>query len=167
MKGGLRFADTGTAKFNRLTPSCKEVRHVKKGVVAVCKVPAGYSPYKPLLIEIWPRLGDDYVDASSLPTMFSEAFLSDEGNDVGHLGAGPDFFNGGPGRDRVTGGASDDWLRTGEDNDRIWGDEGNDYLAGVDGSDAIDGGGGADQIYCGNGPDEATVDQGRHRHAAL
>jgi serralysin len=158
VSGGLLFADTGTAAWKTLARKCTAQHHVKKGVAAICKVPKKYSNYNPLLIEIWPRLGNDYVDASTLPAMFSEAFLSDKGNDVGHLGAGADYFNGGPGRDKVWGGAGNDWLRTGDDGDQIWGGDGNDYLVGTNGADDINGGAGADQIFCGSGPDKAITD---------
>jgi len=159
VKDGLRFVDTRTSRFDRLTPDCRKLRHLKRGVAAVCRVPDGFSEAWPLLIEVWPRLGNDYVDGSTLPATFAMTVLSDAGNDVAHLGAGPDFFNGASGRDRVWGGAGDDWLRTGDDSDHVWGGAGDDYLVGVDGPDTIVGGMGVDQIYCGNGTDGATVDR--------
>ena len=158
VKNGLRFTDTHTARFERLAPACREIRRVKVGVAAVCRVPGTVSARRPLLIEVWPRLGDDFVDGSSLSASFAMAVLGDAGNDVALLGAGPDFFNGAFGRDDVRGGAGADWLRTGDDHDHFRGDAGNDYLVGGDGPDTISGGKGHDQVYCGNGVDTASVD---------
>jgi hypothetical protein len=176
VEGGLRFADTGTTSWDRLTRACRATR-ARVGVAAVCKVPATVSTSRPLLIEVWPRLGDDYTDGSTLPATFALAVLGDAGNDVARLGAGPDFFNGAFGRDRVSGGAGNDWLRTGDDSDYIWGGAGNDHLVGVDGQDTIYGGAGNDRVggsdgndrlyagdgkdnvLCGNGTDAAKVDR--------
>src|SRR4051812_27805577 len=90
--GGLRFRDTGTKSFKKLSPACHRQR-VRIGIGAVCRVPADITQRRPLLVEIWPRLGDDYTDASTLPATFAVTVLTDEGNDVAYLGAGPDFFN--------------------------------------------------------------------------
>ena len=94
------------------------------GIAAVCRVPAGISATAPLLLEVWPRLGDDYVDGSSLPDTFAMTVLSDAGHDVALFGAGPDFFNGFTGRDQVWGGAGNDWIRTGQEADLVWGGDG-------------------------------------------
>lgn len=157
VKAGLRFADRHTKRFKRLAPACHEKRGVV-GVAAVCKVPGKYSARRPLLIEVWPRLGDDFVDGSSLPVTFAMAVLGDAGNDVVHLGAGPDFFNGAFDRDRVWGGAGNDWLRTGDGRDHIRGAAGNDFIVAGDGPDTIIGGKGDDKIYCGPGKDRAKRD---------
>jgi hypothetical protein len=172
--GGVRFADTGTQTFKKLSPGCE--RQKVRGVAAVCRVPATVTVRRPLLIELWPRLGNDYTDTSTLPATFAVAILSDKGHDSAFLGAGPDYFNGFSGRDRVWGGAGNDWVRTGSGNDAIqggpgWDDilagdgsdvvrgaDGNDRLWAGDGGDRLFGGAGADFVLCGNGRDNATVD---------
>lgn len=178
--GGLRFADSATREWKKLAPPCRAQR-VAVGVAAVCKMPDGVSTSRPLLLEVWPRLGDDFTDGSRLPATVAMSVLGDAGNDVARLGAGPDFFNGASGNDRVFGGGGNDWLRTGLGNDRIWGGPGHDQLAGVDGRDVVYGGSGDDKVgggagndrlfagdgqdfaLCGTGADAATVD-GRDRH---
>lgn len=174
--GGVRFRDTGTRELRKLAPACRQ-KTVKVGIAAVCKVPTGVSVSQPLLLEVWPRLGDDYVDGSTLSAKFAMTVLADKGDDVALLGAGPDFFNGAPGHDRVLGGAGNDWIRAGEDADRAWGGPGADYLVGGTGSDMLDGqdgddwvgggdnndrlyaGAGADLVNCSAGTDAATVDK--------
>ena len=158
VKSGLRFADTRTERFTNLPRSCRKIKGVT-GVAAVCEVPSTASTRRPLLIEVWPRLGDDYTDGSSLSARFAMAVLGDAGNDVALLGAGPDFFNGAFDRDRVRGGAGDDWIRSGTGHDRVWGGTGNEHIVGGDGSDLIYGGGGADRLYCGVGNDKAVRDK--------
>lgn len=174
---GLRVADTGTESFIELPASCKPAT-VQVGIAAVCPIPAGITRDLPLLIEVWPRLGDDYTDSSALPATFAVAVLGDAGHDVARFGAGRDYFNGFSGRDVVWGGAENDWIRAGSDNDEVNGGagsddivavQGNDTLRGRDGLDRIWGGDGDDQIWggpgadvlqCGNGNDSATVDAG-------
>jgi serralysin len=173
---GLRFVDTGTKSFKSLTSACSRSK-VKVGVAAVCQIPASASISKPVLIEIWPRLGNDYTDTSSLPASFAVTVLADVGNDVAHLGAGPDFFNGAKGRDQVWGGGGNDWIRSGPGNDLVRGGDGNDYIVaqeghdrahGGDGDDRVEGGdqndrlwgdAGADFLLCGTGDDTAVVDE--------
>ena len=161
VKNGLRFADTRTARFERLAPACRKIRGVKVGIAAVCKVRGTVTARRPLLIEVWPRLGDDFVDGSSLPNTFAMAVLGDAGNDVALLGAGPDFFTGAYGRDHVVGGAGDDWIRTGDDSDHVRGGAGNDYLVGGYGRDSLTGDTGVDQIFCGDGADRAKTVRAR------
>lgn len=173
--GGLRFADRGTRSFKKLAPSCKRLK-VDRGIAAVCRVPGDISVRRPLLIEVWPRLGDDFTDTSTLPATFAVSVLSDKGHDVAYLGAGPDFFNGFSGRDRVWGGAGNDWLRGGLQNDtlrggpgnddivaftghdKVIGGQGDDRVGGGDGDDRIWGNTGADFVLCGTGRDRANVD---------
>lgn len=152
VKRGLRFVDRGTARFVKLSGACRE-RSVKVGVAAVCRVPTDISVRQPLLVEVWPRLGDDFTDGSTLPATIALTVLADGGNDVALLGAGPDFFNGASGRDRVSGGAGDDWIRAGLGNDVVKGRRGDDYLVGVDGRDVVRGGGGDDRVYGMDGND--------------
>lgn len=155
--GGLRFADTRTERFTQLPDSCRKINGVT-GVAAVCRVPGTANVSRPLLIEVWPRLGNDYVDGSSLSAVFAMTVLGDAGNDVALLGAGPDFFNGAFGRDRVHGGVGDDWIRSGDGHDRVHGGPGNDHIVAGDGEDSVLGGDGADRQYCGAGSDKATRD---------
>ncbi len=172
---GLRFEDTGTDRFKRIARACRS-EEVAVGVAAVCRVPSGISTAAPLLLEVWPRLGDDHVDGSSLPATMAMTVLSDAGHDVALLGAGPDFFNGFTGRDEVWGGDGNDWIRTGQDADRVWGGPGDDQLVGTDGrdtmygedgddlvgggagSDQLDGGPGSDTVRCEGGADIAWTD---------
>lgn len=172
---GLLFEDSGTSRFKRLARACRQ-QTVKVGVAALCRVPRGVTTETPLLLEIWPRLGDDYLDASTLPDSFAMTMLSDAGHDTALFGAGPDFFNGFTGRDQVWGGGGNDWIRTGQEDDVVWGGAGDDQLVGTDGndtmygedgddlvgggagSDLLDGGTGKDRIRCEGGTDTAWAD---------
>jgi serralysin len=175
--GRLRFADRGTKRWTNLPNGCHR-QNVRTGIAAVCRVPAGITTRRPLLIELWPRLGNDYTDTSSLSAKFAVTMLGDKGLDVAHFGAGPDFFNGYSGRDLVWGGAGNDWVRSGLDNDFVDAGTGNDDVVSVDGDDTVRGGAGrdrlwagdgndrlwggtgADHLICGNGRDRATIGAG-------
>lgn len=159
VKRGLRFRDRGTAEIVELSPACRE-RQVKVGVAAVCRVPSGITRAQPLLIEVWPRLGNDFTDSRALSAKFAVAVLADKGNDVAHFGPGPDYFNGYTGRDRVTGGGGKDWIRLGLGNDWTWAGPGDDYVLGQDGHDVIHGAGGDDRIGGNEGDDVLYGDQG-------
>lgn len=176
-RGRLMFADTGTKSFKDLVGVCKR-RSAPTGIVAVCPIPAGISADRPLLIEVWPRLGDDYVDTSSLPESYAVTVLGDAGREVVKLGAGWDFFNGHTGRDVVKGGDGNDWIRAGRDNDLVHGDGGDDQiidqvaggndvffggpgddrLGGSSGIDRLVGGDGDDFVLCGDGIDVVISD---------
>ncbi len=176
---GIRFADTGTGSFRKLARACREEK-AEPGIAAVCPVPAAMSTTEPLLVEVWPRLGDDFLDGSSLPATVAMTMLGDAGHDEALFGAGPDFFNGFTGRDRVSGGGGADWIRTGSGADRVWGGDGDDQLVGTDGrdtfygeagddlvgggagNDRLDGGAGVDLVRCEGGTD-AVVTDGRDR----
>jgi len=150
--GGLRFVDKGTKSWRKLTDVCKREK-VQKGVAAVCPVPRGITERKPMLIEIWPRLGNDYVNTSSLPATYAVTVLGDKGQEVVHFGAGDDFFNGYTQRDIVFGGAGNDWIRPGLGNDLVDGGPGNDDVVAVEGHDTVRGGEGNDRIWAGDGND--------------
>jgi len=150
--GGLRFVDTGTGSFKKLAASCDRKR-VNVGVAAVCPVPAGLTERLPLLIEVWPRLGDDYTDTSALPATYAVTVLGDKGRDVAHFGAGPDYFNGYSERDVIWGGGGNDWIRAGLDNDVVDAGSGNDDIVSVEGNDTVRGGNGEDRIWAGDGDD--------------
>lgn len=175
VKFGLRFRDTGTSEFRGVPRSCRE-RRARVGVTAVCRIPAGYSKRWPMLIEVWPRLGDDFVDGSRLPATIAMTVLGDAGDDVARLGAGPDFFNGASGNDRVSGGAGNDWLRAGSGNDLARGGPGDDdvlgmgdddVLGGGDGDDRLAGGPGNDRIYAGEGSDRVLCGDGDGDYARV
>lgn len=173
--GGLRFEDTGTLSWKSLDPACRKVA-ATKGVAAVCSVPDTVTSTAPMLLEVWPRLGDDYVDTSTLSSSFQVTVLADAGRDVVRLGAGNDFVNGARGEDQVWGGGGSDWIRTGTEadsidggagDDRVVGAEGPDVVRGGDGADSVEGSGGNDQLYagagadivrCGDGTDVATME---------
>jgi hypothetical protein len=150
--GGLRFHDSRTKRFKSLPDACRR-QQVQAGVAAVCNVPSGIKLSNPMLLEVWPRLGDDFVDGSTLAAPFQLAVLVDAGRDVVHLGAGDDFVNGAFGRDVVRGGPGDDWIRTGDGDDDIRGGSGNDRLIASDGRDVVRGGRGQDRVDGGNGND--------------
>ena len=150
--GGLRFVDTGTTRWNKLSSACHR-KSVQVGVAAVCPVSPAITASLPLLVEVWPRLGNDYTDTSTLPNTFAVTVLGDKGNDVAHFGAGRDFFNGYSGRDLVWGGGGNDWIRAGLDNDAVDGGSGNDDIVAVEGNDTVRGGDGEDRLWAGDGDD--------------
>ncbi len=147
--GMLRFHDAGTLYWKSLPAAC-DAQSVSAGVAAICRVPASTSPEDPTLLEIHPRLGDDYVYARSLPAVFEMAVIADAGSDNVTTGQGNDFINGAQDPDQASGGAGNDWVRTGLADDHIWGNLGDDYLVGADGYDTVDGGPGVDRIYGGS-----------------
>ncbi len=144
--GKVRFADTATRSWKSMPSDCTK-QQVKPGIAAVCKVPTGTSVSNPTLLEIHPRLGDDFVDGRALSADFEMAVLADQGRDTVLGGRGNDFVNAAQDPDRVRGGAGNDWIRGGTGNDRLWGGKGNDYIVGQDGRDRIAGGAGVNRIY--------------------
>lgn len=162
--GKLRFADTGTRELRDIPGSCSKQRGVK-GIAAVCNVSGSHSPSHPLYIEVWPRLGNDSVNGSTLPASTRLWVLTDAGDDTVYGGAGRDFVNGAKGRDHVQGGGGSDWLRTGDNGDSISGGAGNDKLVGGSGGDTIRTGSGTDTAGCGPGSDLATVSGGDHTNS--
>ena len=123
----LRFRDTRTDRFKSLPDRCDKER-VRKGVSAVCKIPPRFRDSR-MFVQVWPRLGNDYTDASSLTSKFRVWVLTDAGNDVTYLGAGNDFVNGAKGNDRIYGGPGRDWLRGGPGADTINGGSGSDRIS--------------------------------------
>ncbi len=172
---GLRFADAGTGRFRKLARVCHE-EDVAVGIAAVCPLPDGVTAAAPVLVEFWPRLGDDHLDASTLPDTVAMTMLSDAGDDTARFGAGPDFFNGFTGVDQVWGGGGNDWIRAGKGDDLVWGGAGDDQLVGTEGrdtfygedgddllgggagNDSLDGGKGADLLRCEAGFDAVWTD---------
>lgn len=156
---GLRFVDTGTQRFKRLAKVCEE-EDVAVGVAAVCPFPADATAGAPVLVEFWPRLGDDHLDASTLPDTVAMTMLADAGDDTARFGAGPDFYNGFTGVDQVWGGAGNDWIRAGKGDDLVWGGAGDDQLVGTDGKDTFFGEGGDDLLGGGVGDDSLDGGEG-------
>jgi hypothetical protein len=142
----LRIADTRTRHWKSLARACTAVR-VPVGVAATCRVPASTRPANPTLLEVHPRLGNDYVNGRSLPAVFEMAVLADRGRDVVYGGFGNDFINAAQNADRVRGGAGNDWMRGGKAGDDMKGNSGRDYLVGQYGRDVIRGGPGTDRIF--------------------
>ena len=157
---GLRFRDTGTQKWLSRLPRACQHRRVRVGIDAICRVPTTTNVSNPMLLEIWPRLGNDYVDARTLTAEFEMAVLADAGRDNVHTGAGRDFINGAQDADRASGGGGNDWIRTGIGNDRARGDGGDDYVVGADDRDLVRGGSGHDRVYGGRGNDLLYPDAG-------
>lgn len=155
--GDLLFTDTGTESWRRLPDTCTKHK-VSEGIEALCTIPAAFVDAHTMFVEVWPRLGNDWVDGSSLPAKFRLWVLADKGRDTVYGGAGDDFANGYKGVDRFYGGPGDEWFRGGLDEDILQGDAGNDYLVSTDQDDDLDGGPGADGLYCGNGHDTAYAD---------
>jgi hypothetical protein len=159
VQAGLRFVDTGTRSFKRLAPVCERMQ-VPVGIAAVCPLPRSVSERWPLLVEVWPRLGNDYTDVSSLPATVAVTVLGDGGADVARFGAGPDFFNGHIGQDRIWGGAGNDWIRAGDGDDTVDGGLGDDDLVAMTGNDVMHAGGGNDRVGGGDGNDRLWADAG-------
>lgn len=126
----LRFRDTRTGSFKGVFPDRCFKEKVKQGVSAVCKVPPRFrKDGRKMFVQVWPRLGNDYTNGSSLPAKFRMWVLTDAGNDVTMLGDGADFVNGAKGNDRISGGNGNDWLRGGPGSDRISGGGGKNRIS--------------------------------------
>lgn len=158
-QGKLRYVDTGTRELRDIPKSCSRVA-ASKGVAALCSIPAKFDG-REMYLEIWPRLGDDFVDGSTVPSRFKMWVLADAGFDTVRGGDGDDFVNGAQDADKVWGGAGNDWIRTGIGNDSLWGGSGDDKLVGVEGRDEIRGGDGNDRVGGGAGNDSLWGDAGR------
>jgi serralysin len=155
----LVFVDTATAELRKKPKSCVQTK-VSKGIQVSCRINPRFTATSPMFLEIWPRLGDDYVDGGTLSSTFRMWVLGDAGAETVYTGAGDDFFNGASGDDVVYGGAGADWLRTGLGNDTLDGQEGDDRLVAVQGNDEIHGGEGDDQVGGGVGDDQLWGDAG-------
>jgi Ca2+-binding RTX toxin-like protein len=123
----LTYADTGTKKLLTIPKACDRLK-VSKGIAAVCKVPAAFDSKK-FFVQVWPRLGNDWLDAHTMSAHFRVWALMDDGKDTVYLGKGNDFVNGAMGPDWIYGGKGNDLMRTGKGNDHLWGGEGRDRLS--------------------------------------
>lgn len=160
VEDGVQYLDPTTKKWAKLAAVCTRL-DVAQGIGAVCPIPDGVSVDEPLLLETWPRLGHDYVDAHTLSARFAVTVLGDAGDEVIRLGAGPDFVNGAFGVDKVWGGAGSDWIRGGDHDDLIFGGAGDEYVVAQAGRDRVYGGPGDDRVDSGDGDDVVFVGLGR------
>lgn len=124
-KNSLRFRDTRTPRLKSAPKHCKK-EPVKKGISVVCWLPKKFQHHS--FIQVWPRLGNDYTDARTLPHKFRVWALLDDGADVFYGGAGNDFTNGAMGNDRIFGGKGNDFLRSGPGRDFVRGGPGKDKI---------------------------------------
>ena len=134
---------------------------VPTGIAALCTIPAKFDADNKMFLEVWPRLGNDFVDGSTLSDQFRMWVLADAGLDTVRGGAGDDFVNGAQDGDKVWGGAGNDWIRTGPGADNSWGDTGNDKLVAGPDSDVVRGGEGNDRVDGGTGNDTLWADAGQ------
>ena len=126
--GRLRFRDTRAVvevAAEGVHPPAGE-----PGVAATCRVPGDTSAADPTLLEVRPRLGNDYVDGRGLPASFEMAVLADAGRDTLFGGRGNDYLGGAMDDDRTNGGPGKDWIRGGSGRDRLLGGADGDWIVG-------------------------------------
>ena len=83
--GKLRYADTGTKELRRIPDTCVRQEGLDVGIAALCTIPPRFAEGR-MFLEVWPRLGDDHVDGSSLPAKFRMWVLADAGRRRGAHG---------------------------------------------------------------------------------
>ncbi|WP_370246582.1 calcium-binding protein [Nocardioides sp.] len=125
-RDALRFRDTRTPRVRPLPKGCEKEK-VARGISVVCAVPRRFEGRRSY-VQVWPRLGDDYVDGRDLPGRFRLWVLADRGDDVVYGGDGADFVNGAKDDDRLYGGRGNDFLRSGPGADRVVGGAGRDRI---------------------------------------
>ena len=81
----LRYKDTGTKRLGKIPNSCHRQK-AQRGIAAVCKIPASFA-HRNMFVQVWPRLGNDFVDGRTLPHKFRLWALVDAGRDVVYGGA--------------------------------------------------------------------------------
>lgn len=160
--GRVTFVDKGTRSWKWMAPACTRI-DVPQGVGASCIVAPRFTEAKPMLVEVWPRLGDDTLDTTALPTLFDISFLGDRGDDTARLGPGNDFVNAAQDDDHAYGGEGDEWIRGGTENDVLDGQDGDDYILGLFGNDTLYGGTGNDSVYGADGDDTLFTGEGIDR----
>jgi serralysin len=141
--GKLRFRDTHVTSWKSVPRMCDRVK-VDPGIAADCRIPDSTSSDDHTLIEVQPRLGNDYVDGRGLPATFDLALLGDGGRDRFFGGRGNDYLGGAMDSDRLSGGRGKDWIRGGDSRDWLWGGAQSDWLQGLAGRDVLRGGAGKD-----------------------
>lgn len=122
----LRYRDTRTERLTNMPRGCKREK-VERGISAICAIPKAFDHEK-MFVQVWPRLGNDYVDGRTLPGRFRLWVLADAGRDVVYGGDGADFVNGAKDGDRVFGGRGNDFLRGGPGNNHMVGGPGKDKV---------------------------------------
>jgi hypothetical protein len=122
----LRYRDTGTRHLGKIPKGCDRQK-AGKGIAVRCHIPKKFQ--HKMFVQVWPRLGNDYVNGSSLPHRYRMWVLADAGHDTFYGGAGNDFLNGAKNNDLAFGGRGADFLRTGPGNDQLWGGDGKDRLS--------------------------------------
>ena len=156
--GEVLYVDSAATRWKSLPSVCRRVQ-VERGVGAQCRVPAKFEDRR-MFLEVYPRLGDDRVDGSTMSGRFRMWVLTDAGKDSIRTGAGDDFANSAFENDTISTGGGDDWVRAGSGRNRIVGGSGRDYLVGGSGRDVISGGDDADDVYGGPGSDRLRGDDG-------
>lgn len=126
-RNALRYRDTRTERLKSIHDRCQR-EQVEVGISVVCTIPPRFRDTR-MFVQVWPRLGNDYVDGRTLPRKFRLWVLADAGQDVVYGGAGNDFVNAAKGDDRVYGGPGRDWLRGGPGYDRLVGGSGRDRIS--------------------------------------
>lgn len=154
----VRYVDRAATSWKSLPSVCRRIS-VPTGIGAQCRVPRQFEG-KRTYLEIYPRLGNDRVDASTMSRRFRMWVLTDAGNDSVSTGAGDDFVNTAFGRDTATGGAGNDWIRVGDASNAAFGGPGADYVTGGPGADRLAGGPGDDRIFGSDGRDRLRGDDG-------
>jgi hypothetical protein len=124
-KFSLRYRDTRTQRATQLPRTCHR-EQVEKGISVVCVIPPRFRDH--MFVQVWPRLGNDYVDGRDLPRKFRLWVLADAGRDVVYGGDGNDFVNGAKDGDRVYGGRGNDFLRGGPGANHLVGGPGRDKV---------------------------------------
>jgi Ca2+-binding RTX toxin-like protein len=124
-KFSLRYRDTHTGRVSQLPRTCRR-EQVEKGVSVVCVIPPRVRDH--MFVQVWPRLGNDYVDGRDLPRKFRLWVLADGGRDVVYGGDGNDFVNGAMDGDRAYGGRGNDFLRGGPGANHLVGGPGHDKV---------------------------------------
>lgn len=124
----IRFRDKGGTHSVRSMPGKKcDKKKMKRGIQVTCKIPPKFENRR-MFVQVWPRLGNDVVDARDLPAKFRLWALMDAGNDVVWGGHGDDFVNAAFDNDVVHLGKGDDWVRGGPGHDRLYGGPGKDRV---------------------------------------
>jgi hypothetical protein len=123
----LHFVDTGTASIRSLATGCTS-SPVAVGISISCVMPTAFATTD-MYLQIWPRLGNDFVDGHTLSSRFRMWDLADGGNDTMLGGAGDDFFNGAFQNDTAYGNGGNDWLRGGTGDDHLYGGTGTNRIA--------------------------------------
>ena len=118
--GRLRFRDTRRAVVEVAAEVLQQPAREPRGR-CVLPHPRRHQGDNPVLLEVRPRLGNDYVDGRGLPANFEMAVLADAGRDTLFGGRGNDYLGGAMDNDRTHGGAGRDWIRGGDCRDRLWG----------------------------------------------